>query len=84
MISKKEIIIRIPKKIKPFFNKDIDFNISDFVLNKDIENIPGEGNLNKKFAIKEYHWLWISIVSLIFMVPFPIFSFFLFQLMKVR
>ncbi|MBO7044240.1 hypothetical protein J6W34_06965 [bacterium] len=39
--------IKIPKKIKSFYYNDIDFNIQDFVLNKDITNIPGNGNLIK-------------------------------------
>ena len=36
-------IIWIPKKIRVFYYKDIDFNIKNYVLNKNIIDIPKKG-----------------------------------------
>ena len=41
-------IIWIPKKIRAFYYKDIDFNIKNYVLNKNIMDIPKKGYLIKK------------------------------------
>ena len=46
--------IWIPKKQRPFFNEDTNFNIADYVLNKDIQNIPKKWYLIDK-AIQIRH-----------------------------
>ena len=61
MINKK-MKIWIPKKIAPFYYKDIDFKIENYVLDKDITNIIGNGHLIKK-AIKLRHvFYWLLLM----------------------
>ena len=36
---------KIPKIIRSFYYKDISFNIENYVLDKNIVDIPGNGNL---------------------------------------
>ena len=43
--------IKVPKRLREFFNNDIDFKIENYVLNKDIVEIPKKGYLIQK-AIK--------------------------------
>ena len=74
--------IKIPKKIKSFYYNDIDFNIQDFVLNKDITNIPGNGNLIKTAINMKKTVYWILTIFFVlgfftvifFFLNIPIYS----------
>ena len=70
--------IKIPKKIRSFYYKDINFSIQDFVLNKDITNIPGNGNLIKIAFNAKYIFYTLLVIFALFTLP--ILTFFPFHL----
>lgn len=61
--------IKIPKKIRSFYYKDINFSIQDFVLNKDITNIPGNGNLIKIAFNAKYIFYTLLVIFVLFTLP---------------
>ncbi|MBQ5492839.1 MAG: hypothetical protein IIT78_03080 [Mycoplasmataceae bacterium] len=74
MINKK-MRIWIPKKIAPFYYKDIDFKIENYVLDKDITNIIGNGHLIKK-AIKLRHvFYWLLLMFILLCISLVLFFF---------
>ena len=70
--------IKIPKQIRSFYYKDINFSIQDFVLNKDITNIPGNGNLIKIAFNAKYIFYTLLVIFVLFTLP--ILTFFPFHL----
>lgn len=66
--------IWIPKKQRPFFNEDTNFNIADYVLNKDIQNIPKKWYLIDKAIQIRHIGLSLLIIFILFGLPLVIFS----------
>ena len=70
--------IWVPKKIRDLFYKDIDFNIQNYVLNKDIHDIPGNGYLIKKAIFAKN--IFYSLLVLFVILTLPIVAFFIFHI----
>lgn len=66
--------IWIPKKQRLFFNEDTNFNIADYVLNKDIQNIPKKWYLIDKAMQIRHIGLSLLIIFILFALPLIIFS----------
>ena len=66
-------IIWVPKKQRQFFYKDIDFNVSNYVLDKDILDIPTKGYLINKALYIRHIGETLLVVFILFGIPLLVF-----------
>ena len=69
----KDKTIWIPKKQRQFFYKDTNFNVSNYVLNKDILDIPTKGYLIKKALYIRHIGGILLVVFILFGIPLLVF-----------